>query len=684
MKKRSLILSSILTLVMCLSLIVGSTFALFTSESKTNIAVTSGNVEVVAWLDDIETKTFGTVQAENTFELGGGATYDATANKLTVDKMAPGDSVSLNVYIENKSNISVSYMVSVTFVGELQEKLVAKITLPQDVDATVLTANDVATDWQSFDDTNKVTLPMSIELPYEVGSEYMDKSAEIIVTVEAVQANGTNLVMLNNTKYASVAEAVAVAEDGATIELYNGTFDFIGISLANKTLTFKGDNAVINLRHKNFPNTTGATLTFDGVTLKFFDTNDYYQGLTHSTKLVYNNCTLKGLQFLYAPTVEFNGCTFENKVEYSVWTYGATDVKFTQCDFYTGGKAILLYTESEHHATITVDECKFYDDGTYVKGPKAAVEVGSSPNSAATTYNVNINNSTVDGFETNNSTSALWGNKDNMDADHLKITLDGTPVDVNPAVVAPGTLAELQQAFADAASQATGDIVINITQDFDAANGWTAVSPEGYNGVNNVVVNGNGHKITNLNEPLFVGAFGGYGSITINDLTIADSNITHANYNGMGLGAFVTYSDSSNSLVLDNCHLVNSTVKCTDGYAGGLVGYASTLAKFTNCSVTESVIDGKKSAGAIIGHGANVIAKDCTVTGNTIQETLEGRDSAGAAAIAGRISGGILTLEGTITVTGNTIVQGAQAPAAGNIYTALGTPVTTGATLVTD
>ncbi len=254
-----------------------------------------------------------------------------------------------------------------------------------------------------------------------------------------------------------------------------------------------------------------------------------------------------------------------------------------------------------------------------------------------------------------------------------------------PTVVAPGTLAELQQAFADAASQAMGDIVIELTQDFDAENTWTAIDPEGYNGVNDVIINGNGHKITNLNEPLFVGSFGGSGSIIINDLTIADSVISHAQYNGMGLGAFVVYSDSSGSITLNNCHLVSSTVECTDGYAGGLVGYVSSPTVFTNCSVSGSTISGNKSAGAILGHGsANVTVDAATVTGNTISETLEGRDSAGAATIAGRMSGGTLTLKGTITTTGNTVNQGAVAPAAGNIYTALGTPVTDEATLVTE
>ena len=41
MKKK--LLSSLLSLVLCFTLVVGSTYALFTSESKVNVAVTAGN-----------------------------------------------------------------------------------------------------------------------------------------------------------------------------------------------------------------------------------------------------------------------------------------------------------------------------------------------------------------------------------------------------------------------------------------------------------------------------------------------------------------------------------------------------------------------------------------------------------------------------------------------------------------
>ena len=46
--KKKILLPSIATIIVCLCLIAGSTFALFTSTSNVNISVTAGDVEMVA------------------------------------------------------------------------------------------------------------------------------------------------------------------------------------------------------------------------------------------------------------------------------------------------------------------------------------------------------------------------------------------------------------------------------------------------------------------------------------------------------------------------------------------------------------------------------------------------------------------------------------------------------------
>ena len=51
--KSKVLVSSILTIALCLSLIAGSTFALFTDSAKNDIAVTSGTVDIDATIVDL-------------------------------------------------------------------------------------------------------------------------------------------------------------------------------------------------------------------------------------------------------------------------------------------------------------------------------------------------------------------------------------------------------------------------------------------------------------------------------------------------------------------------------------------------------------------------------------------------------------------------------------------------------
>ena len=51
--KKKVLLSSIVTIALCLTLIAGTTFALFTDNIVMNIAVTSGKVDLTANLDNL-------------------------------------------------------------------------------------------------------------------------------------------------------------------------------------------------------------------------------------------------------------------------------------------------------------------------------------------------------------------------------------------------------------------------------------------------------------------------------------------------------------------------------------------------------------------------------------------------------------------------------------------------------
>ncbi len=148
-------------------------------------------------------------------------------------------------------------------------------------------------------------------------------------------------------------------------------------------------------------------------------------------ELTYENCTIKGKLTLYGKAT-FIDCTFENDManQYSIWTWGGTDVWFEGCTFNTNGKAILLYGGSSNKkpTNLIVTDCIFNDSEKDVV-QKAAIEIGDSYGS---TYSLVATKCTVNGFAINpegtNTNSTLWANKNSMDAEHLSVTIDGTKV----------------------------------------------------------------------------------------------------------------------------------------------------------------------------------------------------------------------------------------------------------------
>ena len=169
----------------------------------------------------------------------------------------------------------------------------------------------------------------------------------------------------------------------------------------------------------------GSTFTFENVTVQAGEGS--FDGIV-CDELVYRNCTIKGKLTLYGKATFIN-CTFDNTManQYSIWTWGGTDVTFEGCTFNTNGKAILLYGQAtaEKPTDLVVNNCTFNDRKSGAAG-KAAIEVGNDYNA---TYTLTVNNATVNGFaDGKNTGSTLWANKNSMDAAHLTVTIDGAKV----------------------------------------------------------------------------------------------------------------------------------------------------------------------------------------------------------------------------------------------------------------
>lgn len=192
--------------------------------------------------------------------------------------------------------------------------------------------------------------------------------------------------------------------------------------------------------------------------------------------------------------------------------------------------------------------------------------------------------------------------------------------------------------------------VITLTRDYTVSGDWTSLSYSG-----EITINGNNHTISKLNKPLLAG--NAAGKLTVNNLTIADSNIgVAAVENGLGTGAFICYMDATTSVAFNDCHLVESTVTGNER-AAGLIGYSSayTSVSIKDCSVEGCTITAVGGTGGFIAYSQTPV--DITkseVTGTTVEST---EDRTGKTALAGAVMGtvGADTTFDNVTVSGNTV-----------------------------
>lgn len=216
----------------------------------------------------------------------------------------------------------------------------------------------------------------------------------------------------------------------ASVELENGVANE---GTKARDLTFVGDGTqtvdvvskAINAEGGMLNYQRGSKFTFKNMTVQAGE--GAFDGIV-CDELVYENCVIRGKLTLFGKATFIN-CTFENDManQYSVWTWGGTDVLFDGCTFNTNGKAILLYGQATaaKPTNLTVNNCTFNDRNNGSAG-KAAIEIGNDYNA---TYTLTINNITVNGFANGkNTNSKVWANKNSMDAEHLTVTIDETKV----------------------------------------------------------------------------------------------------------------------------------------------------------------------------------------------------------------------------------------------------------------
>ena len=468
---RRALLTSVMALVMCLVMLVGTTFAWFTDSVTSGVnTIKSGNLDVeLAY--EVGKNEFKPVDGEtNVFKTG--------------TLWEPGHVEFAVLKISNVGSLALKYQLGVKVAEEVTSKSVLgnelklsdhlqfavldgdQCELGRDMmveaakdSAKKLSAGDESTTGRLLagetDSSRIVTLV--VWMPTTVGNEanYAKGEAEPTITLginlvatqdtvekdsfdETYDAGATLPTVTSNQEELNDAITNSGNKDvrvtlpaGKTFTLDN---DIANEGNKSRNVTFVGDGSQtvdvvaksVNASEGNEMNyQRGSSFAFQNVTVQGGTTP--YGGIV-CDEVTFTNCTIKGKLTLYGKATFIN-CTFENDMadQYSIWTWGGTDVLFEGCTFNTNGKAILLYggADGNNPTNLTVNNCEFNDRNNGTAG-KAAIEIGNDYNA---TYNLVVNKATVNGFaDGKNTGSKVWANKNSMDADHLSVTIDGTKV----------------------------------------------------------------------------------------------------------------------------------------------------------------------------------------------------------------------------------------------------------------
>lgn len=319
--KTKVLLSSILTIALCLSLIAGSTFALFTADSSVGIVVTAGEVDIEASLSVLELYSVkptpgGKIVDENggTYEFegplanfanGGTATIDKTTGVLTLDCVTPGDKVKFGINVQNDSDVTIQYRYKVEYdrnnLSADRDAELMMSGLMVTVEGTTYPVLEAFTSkWVELKPgTDVENIPVVIELPVTADNKFQGLTTYIKVTVEAVQGNA-DVTSLSTVAFLdgftidlgekTIVDAIANKNN---IEIKNGTIEVTEVGVenyGNLTLTDitigsgtagyvaygygligRGEESVTELNGVHLVSANGALATVNGATLIFND-----------------------------------------------------------------------------------------------------------------------------------------------------------------------------------------------------------------------------------------------------------------------------------------------------------------------------------------------------------------------------------------------------------------------------
>lgn len=459
--KRAL-LTSVMALVMCVVMLLGTTFAWFTDTATANVnTIKSGNLDVVLQVRDSSGSWITSNRALTWVKNAAGSGQELL--------WEPGASYNLEEFrILNNGNLNLKYKVIIS--GATGDTMLLDVI---DFSGKITDENNVVTDLPSvsMNSTTPVildralaagkadTITLNGTMQTSANNTYMKKAVDnITIAVYATQATGEYDSTRNDydkfaeypevtTVQIAAGEATAVNEAvknaitvAKTVDSATGKTTPTQIVLpANTTVTLEsgvatpaqGQTSDIKITGDKttkieFQNSTGgsdgsgttyqdgANLTFQGVTIS----GGTEQFVARGGVVTFIDCTINGeIKKTTADKFVFSGCSFTAPVSQA--NYGCKDIVFDGCKFdTTDGYGIKIYSEGYEKAktnNLTVKNCEFKNSAN---APKAAIFLDHIIDGL--TYNITVENCTFDGFTAEPTANNKWGNREIITSSFIK------------------------------------------------------------------------------------------------------------------------------------------------------------------------------------------------------------------------------------------------------------------------
>ena len=708
--RRALVLS-LLSLLLCCSMLVGTTFAWFTD------SVTSGNNQIVAGNLDVE--LYNAIGKDESKKVS-----ESTKLFDEITLWEPGVVAYENLTVANVGTLALKYQLSVNFTNATatpEGKTLADVLKVAFVEGGLKSttregaiAEGAAAGWgemKSFAQNGELKPGQTTEEsfgiviywePGENDNDYnmnngnqgttlsIDLGVNLLATQETYEEDSFDKYYDENAAMTTVVVTNEEELVAALAEANNG--DVIGISGNVTWTTGGGHGSTPFVTDANTITLLGVTkdATFtaigagvgevgiDGGTVTFKDLTiddqsvSYDEGAWEFTYLefrgntVFENCRIvKGLS-MDGESATFKNCYMEANESsvYAIWVSNG-NATFSGCTI-EGTRGLKVHEDyGSEIGTVIIDGCNF---GPLSKKPGLAIGDVNADTTIKLTNNVFAGTQAGD-----------QGNfKYETDTDVTTFNFTDENNTVSKVVDAAVTdAASLATALSGAGQAGAGNTLVklpaNAVIDMTGET-WSPIKVDGYHGADIVTIDGNGATLKGLTAPLFAGGFAGGSGIVIKNLTIADSDIVSTSTQGSG--AFVECVDSMAVITLENCHLKNSTL--SGSRTGGLIGWTSgynnvndgpvkTYITVKNCSVVNCELNATGSLGGIIGHsGANAwtftVIDNCTVKDCQLNSTDDGGWRVGT--VIGTVNVGEQNDIINATSVGNTLTQtGKTAPA---------------------